>query len=181
MAKYPDIQVGDLWTADLASSMLPDVIRKTASTTRSSTTGALADPDLTVPVVANGIYIIEFWVKYATTTAAGFHTQWVVPSGTSGNRNVLIGLGATSGTTGAVDNTPSGTVFATHEGVHGFTTTVNYGSRNDVTLQVNLMEWAEVTVGSTAGNVAIGWGQAASVAVNTVVVSGSYAKAVRIG
>ncbi len=175
MARYPVLYAGQRWTATLASQLQDDVYRKTGTTTRASNTGVAADPDLAVTVEAGGIYLIYMRFKYASTTAAGFHTQWVVPTGATGNRNTL-GLGD-----GAADNTPSGTAFSMHQGVHGFTTTVNYGTRNSVSLQVWAEEWAEVTVGANAGTVALGWGQVVSTAVNTVVAAGSIATGMRIG
>jgi hypothetical protein len=173
MAKFPVLFAGQRFTATLAGQMEPDYYRKTSATTRASTTTTTSDPDLSIPVDANTIVICEFFIKYATTTAAGFKTLWNVPSGTSGNRQVQ-GLG-----TGAVDN--STTSFTARSGVHGFGTSITYGSRNDVSLQVWAYEWAEVTVGATAGAVAIGWGQNASTAVNTAVFAGSFARKTQIG
>lgn len=175
MAKYPILFAGQRFTASLAGQMEPDYYRKLTSTTRASNAGSTSDPDLSVPVDAGGVYIIEFWMKYVTTTAAGFRTLWNVPSGTTGNRQAS-GLADP-----ALDATPSGTTFSMRSGVHGFGTQLTYGSRNSISLQIWAYEWAEVTVGASAGSVAIGWGQAASTAVATAMINGSFAKRVQIG
>jgi hypothetical protein len=167
MAKYPVLFAGQRFTASLAGQMEPDYYRKLTSTTRQSNAGSSSDPDLSVPVAAGGVYIVEFYIKYVTTTAAGFRTLWNVPSGTTGNRQVQ----------GLAD--PA--LDATRSGVHGFGTQIAYGSRNGITLQTWAYEWAEVSVGATAGAVALGWGQNASTAVATAVVNGSFARSVQIG
>ena len=175
MAKYPSIGVGTRVTSTLLNAMLPDIYLKTGTTTRTSTTTLADDPDLIVPVEANGIYLIQFWVKYSgtTTSSALIKTGWSVPSGTSFNRQVMgPGSGATD--TGA-DN------MSSHWGVHGSATAETYGGRGTTGNQLWLMEWATVTVGSTAGNVGFQWAQNVSSATGSTVNAGSYARVERWG
>lgn len=172
---------GQRLTADLLNtninSYLPVTTIKAATTTRASTATLADDTDLVVPVEANTTYLIEFYLKYATTSAAGFQTAWSVPAGVASSNKQVQGLGFNSGTPFAtVDNTPSGTTFASRAGVHGFTTAIQYGSRNSVSLQVWAYEWSMLTTGGTAGNVALQWAQVTSTAVNTTLNSTSFAR-----
>ncbi len=174
MAKFPVIEVGDLWTADLANQMLPDMILKTAATTRASITTMADDPDLVVAVLANANYFIEMYIRYATTTAAGFKCEWTVPAGVTSANKTILGPGSS-----AVDANANN--ISMRSGVHGFTTDSTYGDRNDVTLQLFAMETAIITTGATAGDVALAWAQEASTAVNTAVGAGSFIRSTRIG
>lgn len=175
MAKFPILFAGQRFTASLAGQMEPDYYRKTVATTRASTVTTLSDPDLSVPVDAGGLYLIEFFIKYASTTVAGFKTVWNVPAGATTGRQVQ-GLAAP-----AVDATPSGTAFSTRAGVHGFATAITYGDRNNIALQAWAYEWADVSVAATAGAVALGWGQVTSTAVATAIGVGSFARRTQLG
>lgn len=176
MAKYPVIAVGDLVTADLLGSMLPDWYYKSVTTTRASTTVLADDPDLVIPSVpSSGTFLIEFYVKYGTVAGggtAGIKTAWNVPAGTSVNRQVM-GSGSTA-TDANADNVTS------RWGVHGFTTAIQYGTRGAVVNQQWAYEWAVVIMGGTAGNIALQWAQNTSNVTGSTVNSGSYAKSTRI-
>ena len=173
MAKYPSIEVGDLWTATLADSMLPDFIRKTAATLRPSTTTLADDPDLVVALLANAIYFVEMYVRYATTSAAGFKTAWTVPSGVTTSTRTVMGAGSTQVDANA-DNDSS------RHGVHNYATAVSYGDRNSVTNQLWTLETSIVAT-TTAGNCALQWAQDTSTAVDTALSGNSFIRATRIG
>lgn len=180
MATYPTILVGDTVTADLLNSMQPDFASKPSTTNRPSNVTLTDDPDLVTPTLAaNGTYLVEFNVRYATTLAAGFQMRWSVPAGVTSAGYDVIGLGKTS-TTGAVDNTPSGTAFSTRNGVHGYGTIIPLGSRDDVTLSVHVYSTSVVVLGGTAGTVAFAWAQAVSTAVNTNVGAASWVRTTRL-
>lgn len=177
MAKYPDIEVGDIWTADLANASIPDIYYKSTSTTRASTTTLADDPDLVVPVAANGIYIVEFDLRYAclnnnTNTLAGFKTVWTAPTGTLSTNREVLGYGS---------NVVTDDNQLMRSGVHAYSTVVSYGSRNSTTLQVRAYEIGLVQLGSTAGNITLQWAQNTSNATGTVLAATSFAKATRIG
>jgi hypothetical protein len=174
MATYPDIAVGQRITADLLTSMLPIVISKTTATTRPSTTTISDDPDLVVPVLANASYFIEMFIRYATTSAAGFKDNWTVPASTSTANRGVIGAGSTQVDT-AADN--DGGRF----GVHGYGTALGFGDRNSVSNQLLIVQTGVVTTAGTAGNVSYAWAQEVSTAVNTAVSAGSFIRATRIG
>jgi hypothetical protein len=163
------LYAGQRFTAALAAQMQPDWYVKGTGTTRASTTTFADDPDLIVPVLANKVYLIEFWVKAAALAAADIKTIWNVPAGTTGNRQV-VGPGSTAADAGA-DNITS------RWGVHAFATSIAYnGVRDSAANQFWFKEWAIVTVGATAGNIALQWAQVTSNATGSVVAAGSYAR-----
>lgn len=175
MAKFPVLFAGQRFTASLAGQMEPDYYYKANSTARSSTTTRTDDPDLIVPVLANEVCLIEFYVKYlspAITTTVDIITGWGLPAGTTSNRNVQ-GAGSGSSNTGA-DNMTS------HWGVHGSATTEQYGDRGTTGSSLWLYEWSIVSVGSTAGNVSFQWAQATSNTNAVQVTGGSFARHTRI-
>ena len=173
MSNYPTIGVGTRVTSTLLTSMQPNWYLKAANTTRTSTTTVADDPDLSVAVEANGIYYVKFEIKFEGLAAADFKTQWSVPSGATGNRNVN-GPGSTAADSNA-DN------LSSKWGVHGLATAVTYNcARDSASLQQWCQEWAVITVGATAGNVSLAWAQGTSNATGTVVVAGSLATTWRI-
>jgi hypothetical protein len=98
-----------------------------------------------------------------------------VPTGTTGNREV-IGPGSTNA---ANTNADASTIRIA---VHGYATVVNYTNpRNSTTLQVWSEEKAIVSVGSTAGNVTLMWGQWTANATGSLINANSYVKYRRIG
>jgi hypothetical protein len=176
MAKFPVINVGDIWTADLANSIIPDVTYKTAATIRASNATLTADPDLVTPtLVANGTYLVEFFIYYATSTAAGFQTSWTQPAGVTTNGKTVQGLNA-----GATDQTNAS--ISMRQGVHGNTSTMSYGAGvgGVVTASVHMREAAIVGLGATAGTITLNWAQVAITAVNTQVGSLSYVRTTRL-
>jgi hypothetical protein len=181
MAKFPAYLAGLRVTAALLASGQTDTYVKAGATVRPSTVAFTDDPDLQVPLAANGTFMVEFFVKYATTKAAGFQTKWNVPGTFTGPNRQVEGLGGASAAVAAQDNTPSATDFSVRFGVHAFTTAVQYGSRNSASNQVWLYEWATVVTGVTPGTVALQWCQLVSTIDNTQVTATSLARATQIG
>jgi len=176
VSKYPVIEVGDPWTADLANSMLADTTYKSTATPRTNNTLA-DDPDLVTPtLVANGVYLVEFSIRYATTAVAttGIKTAWNVPAGVLSTNKEVLGAGSTQ-TDGSADN--DGGRF----GVHGYATTIQYGTRGSASLQLRAYEASTVIMGATAGTVALQWAQVTTSATASVVSAGSYVKVTRTG
>lgn len=58
-------------------------VRKTTDTILNNTTTLTADPALTIPVVAGGIYHVEGYVLYTASTAANLNIGWTSPSGST--------------------------------------------------------------------------------------------------
>jgi hypothetical protein len=174
MSRYPAIAAGQRITTNLLNAMIPVVIDKPSATSRSSTTTVADDPDLTYTLGANGMYLVEFYIKYSTpgpSGTAGFKTQWTVPSGASGNRTCM-GPGSSQNDGGA-DN------ISMHSGVHGYTTAETYGSRGTSTNQLLAIETSIVTT-TSSGACALQWAQQTSNASATSVAVDSFMRIVQL-
>lgn len=169
--RYPDIKAGQEIDADTLLAMIPMIVNKPSATSRTNNTIA-DDPDLTVELEANSVYFVEFHIHFAGLSAAGFKTDWTVPSGASGNRCV-IGPGS-SATDGNADN------ISMRSGVHNYATDVSYGTRNHATNQVYALETATV-VTSSAGTLALRWAQTTTNATATTVYDTSLMRVTKIG
>lgn len=163
MSTYPSITAGQEITSTLLTSMLPDIVYKTANEDRSATTTLADDTELTTTLEASAVYHVTFYLHYAALDAAKIKTAWTVPSGASGLRSAT---GAGSASTDATAATTS------RFGVHAFTTTVTYGTRSSATNQCVAIEEGVVTT-TSAGTLAIQWAQDASNATATRVGAGS--------
>lgn len=165
MSQYPAIYAGQRITAALLTSMEPFNLWKTANTDRTATTTLADDPDLTVSLDANATYRVIFRLHYAATDATRFKTAWTVPSGTTGNRTAVgpdqgaILSGTSSGGQG-------------RWGVHNFTTSVTYGTRDSASNQCSAVEEA-ILITTSTGTLAIQWAQATSGATATRLAAGS--------
>lgn len=174
--QYPDLNALTVLDADVLSAMLDTYVIKPSDTTRASNVTPTADPDLvTDNLDANGIYAVEFHVRFGSLNGAGIKTIWTVPSGSSGLRDT-IGPGPNN----AVEANASNTEMKWT--VSQFTTNIPYTNpRNSVTLLTHLIEKSVLTIGPAAGPISFGWAQNASAATGTAVVTGSYVKWRRIG
>jgi hypothetical protein len=168
---YPTPLAGQRITAALLRSMLPQVARKTADTSRSATTTTTADPHLTFEVEASGVYIWEGWLKYFADPAADLTIDFTVPSGSLGEWNGFAAGSGTAGvavTTGYSIRTESNDVsqarnyYGTTDGVHGV---ILHGL---------------LRVSSTAGTFSLDWAQGTSNATGTVLYTDSWLRLQRI-
>ncbi|MFI7014158.1 hypothetical protein [Streptomyces sp. NPDC050164] len=171
MSKYPATPPGTTIRAKLLASMLPDEVYKTSETTRASNTTLTDDPDLQFALEANATYFVEFHVRYACLSAAGFRVQFNVPSGASGNYGVQGLCSTVSDAAGCGD---------ARFGVHNFSTITTFGDRDSASNQVLAVVEALITTGSTAGTVALAWAQETSNATATKVAAGSYGRLKRV-
>lgn len=151
MSRYPSVYAGQLITGSLLEEMLPDIIRKSGHEDRFSTIALTADSELQVALAANAVYEVTMHIHYATTTAAGFQTDWSAPSGASGNRSSI--------SNGAAQNSYAD--VPGNWGVHNLGTAVNHGNRNSSSNQLWLMERGTVTT-TNAGTLALRWAQVTS-------------------
>ncbi|MFJ9037484.1 hypothetical protein ACIRF8_12955 [Streptomyces sp. NPDC102406] len=154
MSLYPPIPAGSRITSGLLSSMLPQIMWKTVNTDRAATTAFADDPDLTCVLEANATYHAIFYIHFAALDLARFKTMWNVPSGVSGNRSAMgpdqgvVLSGTSTGGTG-------------RWGVHNFTTSVTYGTRDSGSNQCAAIEEAVFTT-TGAGTLALQWAQVTS-------------------
>lgn len=169
MSRYPPIPPGRILTSGLMMSMLPDTVAKDAHEDRASTAVLAVDSDLQISLEANAVYDVKMYIHYAAISAAGFQTDWSVPTGATGNR---WALGA--GSTQVASDNVSG-----RWGVHTFATACEYGDRASATNQLGALEQAVVTT-TNAGILALRWAQATSNATATRVAAGSYLTARRL-
>jgi hypothetical protein len=168
--QYPNITAGLRLTADVLNAMTPTWVIKPADTTRASTVTATSDPDLvTDTLTAGGVYYVKFVIRFAALTAAGLRTAWLVPSGTTGNKCVM-GPGQTNAA-----NATDAIVLDMRWAVHGYATNCLYTDpRNSTTNQTFVIEEALVSIGSTAGTIAMQWAQNVTNATGTIVNNNSY-------
>jgi len=151
---------------------LPRYAYKPAHTDRVSTTTLADDPDLTMQLDANAVYYVEFWLHYAAMDAVRFKTAWTVPASANGGRSAL---GPDQGQ--ILSSTSSGGVG--RFGVHNFTTTCIYGSRDSTGNQCLAVEEGTV-ITTTAGTCALQWAQATSSTTFTRLGLGSLMRATRL-
>jgi len=89
MSSYPDIGVGDLVTADLLVSMLPQFVRKASDQAAAASSTVLAnDSELFLPVVASASYFYEGWLMYsATSNTPDMKLNYSYPAGATLTRS----------------------------------------------------------------------------------------------
>ncbi len=161
MSKYPVIEVGDLWTADLASSLLPDYVIKSANETVTSSTTLQDDNELVTPTLAVGTHYVQLCL--IVTSVVAIKLVWT-NTGTMSNNRRVSGPGGAE-TTAADDAT-------TQWACSGFATPVDYGFREG-TAQYHIEEFATVNV-TVAGAITLQWAQNVSNATPTTVLATSY-------
>jgi hypothetical protein len=175
MSQYPTLGGGTRVDDAFLSALIDNYVIKPADATPRTVVTQVADADLTFPVVANAVYDVTFRFRWAGLLAAGLSTSWSVPSGTTGNREVLGPGSANAANT-------NGDATTMREAVHGYATVVNYTNpRNSVSLQVFSEEKALVSVGATAGSITLLWGQWTANATGSLINAQSYVKYRRIG
>lgn len=164
---YPDIEVGDLVTADLLTSMQPGIVVKPSATARSTTTTPAADPDLAAITLGVGTWEVELTLFFncATTATQGIRTQW----GFSGSWNTPVRWTLGPGATGTANATSSDVV-----NLGGATTAANniYAVAAGATYAC-VREVCYTVVVTIAGDLSLLWSQNVSSANATTVQGGS--------
>lgn len=153
--QFPTIPAGGTYVASLLQSMVPLTVYKANDTSRATTTSLTADPDLQASVVANGWYFLAFMLSYegGTQGSSDLQVKFTTPPGTTMQWSPMI-----LGTSGSVNvGTVGGTAFIVTAGTNGA------GNRRA------FCGLGTVSVGSTAGTVALNWAQGTSSATATIV------------
>lgn len=164
-------QVGDDITADRLN--WDKLAWKTADTSRDTTTTRTADPHLTVSVAANARYLINGTLFYTATATADLSIAWSAPTGATG-----VWTAFCTGT-GATTTDPVGYQVRTDartDLTQGHTC-AGLGSPNPVAVLLG----GHVETSSTAGTLALVWAQAASGAIATTLMEGSWVRFTRVG
>lgn len=175
MAKYPDIQVGDLWTADLAASMLPDKYVKASVTDRTADATVDNDPELAGIPLAVGTYAVEVLIFATAPTSAtpDLRTQWTFTGTWNNPTRACVGPGS--------DNTAS-SALATSIALRGTAAGTNqdYGLPASTGFAV-IRELCDTVTVTVAGTLALAWSQVTSDAGVTSVKPGSSVTVRQIG
>lgn len=142
---------------------------KTADTAIASSTVNVADPHLTIPVVANGVYELSGLLIYngdtGASTAGDFKMQWAAPTGAVIN---WIASGQPASSTAAP--TAGGVVYTNAKTLTDQSTLATLGPTSNQTANLT----GVLQVGSTAGNLVLTWSQGTVGSVATILVTGSY-------
>ncbi|MFE8944492.1 hypothetical protein [Streptomyces sp. NPDC007856] len=132
-----------------------------------NTTTFASDPDLQCTLLPNSTYRVEIALHYAAIDLARLKTQWLVPSGATGNRSAVgpdqgvILSGTSSGGSG-------------RWGVHAFTTAVTYGTRDSNSNICAAIEEGLIFTGASGGTFALQAAQTTANATFSKVAQGSY-------
>lgn len=131
-------------------------VRKTADTSRSSTTTTTADPHLTVALAASATYIMRALIIYDAGTTGDINLDWTIPTSAAG---IWHGIGygrdiTTDSTSGHTIRMNSNTVSQARSfgGVSGsdFVVICNGLVRTSTTSGTYALEWAQAVSDATA-------------------------------
>lgn len=167
---YPTFLAGQRITAALLTSAQPLVARKTADTSRASTTTFAADPHLTFSVEANAVYIWHGWIKYFADPVPDLQVNFTAPTGSLGEwHQIAAGSGATTtNTTGQSVRLESNDIVSGR----------NWYGVSDWDLGAVIH--GTLRVGPTAGTFALQWAQTSSSATATILYTDSWISMQRI-
>ncbi|MFE1767312.1 hypothetical protein ACFW81_24220 [Streptomyces angustmyceticus] len=163
-------------TGSVMAQNTPYLASKPVNTDRTSTTSRTADPHLTVNLLANATYIVEFHLFTGGSSFALTVTEWLVPSGATGLKGAM---GPASSATEATATNNNGDGILMRSGAHNFGTTITYGRRNVNTNVCYAIETGTVTT-TSAGTLALGWAQSTSSTTFNRMAVGSWMRVVRI-
>lgn len=158
----PTIYAGQRLTAATLQAMVGLKASKGADTARTSTTTLAADPDLSVTLAANSVYIVGLLLLYkgGTTGSSDLKFSWSLPSAAT-----------LAGEYMGIFN-PIGLISTP---ITGSSVTVTYtnGTGNSYPVTIE----ATVTTSSTAGTFALTWAQNTSSGTATTLMAGSNLRA----
>lgn len=175
---YPSLAVGDLWTADLAQSMVPKYyIKPSAESRNSGGTGTTLtdDSDLQGIALAVGTWEIELlgFFHLTTTATQKIKTQWAFSGTWSTPVRNIVGPGSaqTAATTDATETNLQAQATNTNA-VYDCSVTTAFSS---------FREWTCNAVVTVAGNLSLQWAQNAASANNTTLDPGTTFRVRQIG
>ncbi len=145
--------------------------RKTADTSRSSTTTMADDPHLTVSLSASATYLLFAYLAYQAGTTGDFNIAFTQPSGAAGSwQGTGLGrdVGASVGTGGWTVRMNTNDIGATQPRSYG-------GDTTNQAVQV-----MGIVRTSSAGTFAAQWAQASSDATATILRTDSWMQLVRV-
>lgn len=145
--------------------------RKTADTSRASTTTATDDPHLTVSISANSTYILEAYLEFSADSSADILVDWGVPASSAGSWTGFgNGLGEVApATNGYAIRTDSNTI-SQQRNFGGI------GAGNHTTVFIRGI----IRTAGTGGAYTMQWAQGASLATATVLYTDSWMRVTRV-
>ncbi len=159
MTAYPNIEIGDLVTADLLDSMLPQVIRKASDESVTSSIALQDDDELLLAVEASATYLVTAWIRHtAASNTPDLRLNYSYPSGASFARS---DWGSPDTTTASADS------------INTVVQTTGDNTRGSGTVERSIYVVGELTTGGTAGTFRVRWAQATSDAGAVTVKAGS--------
>jgi hypothetical protein len=167
MAVFPVIEVGDLVTADLLTSMVPDKTIKGTTTDAVSDITISDDPDLSSIPLAVGTYDIDvlIFVTTVTTNTQDFKTQWSFTGTWNTPIRACVGPGVGNlGSRDAITPLKRSGLASNSDAIYEMAAGAGF---------YTLHERCDNVVVTVAGLFAFAWAQNASVANATSVKSGS--------
>jgi hypothetical protein len=169
---YPTPLAGQKITASLLRSMLPQVVRKTADTSRSATTTFADDDHLVYAAEASAVYTMVGWIKYFADSTPDIKVQFTVPTGCLGEWAWMMPGQLTAG---ATVNGYSIRTETNDVGSGNFRTGYGTTDSTHFTPMSGLFRMS-----TTAGNIALQWAQNTSNATATVLYTDSWMQFTRI-
>lgn len=164
LAQYPLILAGQDYTASLIQSFSPWTAWKAADTPRASDVTIAADPDLSIPTLANATYVVDGYLNFEGGTAGSSDLQWGLTS--NGTLRYKVSGAGTGGTTviGATDQ-GSGTVILGTNGAGNLRGADFHGM---------------LIAGSSAGSLTLNWAQNTSNGTPTIMHANSWMSVRRV-
>lgn len=181
---YPQPLAGQRLTASLLRSMLPQVARKTADTSRAATTTVTPDPHLQFEVEANGVYVMDGWLKFDGPSAADINIDWSAPTGSTGEWVAYAG-----GHSPMISFDNTATMQTDSQQARGYTIRTestdltagrSYGTLGTSLTPITAAIYGTLRVGSTAGTYSLDWAQFVSNAGATTIYTDSWLRLQRI-
>lgn len=139
--------------------------RKSAATTLNTVVAMTNDPHLFLPIVANGVYLLEGLLSFTSSIAADIRIGWTLPAGATGMAWQCPGPTTALGTGGTTDTVKHSMLAIADQ--------PSFGGADPATV-IGLHPYGIVRNGATAGSVTLQWAQAAASASDTVMRVDSY-------
>lgn len=161
MAKFPDWQVGTDVSAQNLAYMVPNIVIKQSTTTRSGTTTLADDPELSGLALSVGQWWVKFhlYVSCSTSATPDIKTQWAFTGTAAATVRMLKGPGSTN--TSAQDQLPSvrmGAAASNANAVYGLNASTGFSYVEEESFSL---------IVTVAGNLSLQWAQNTSDASNT--------------
>lgn len=165
MTTFPNIEIGDLVTADLLTSMLPQFARKGADESVTSSIALQNDDELLLAVEANASYFVRAWLRHtAASNTPDLRLNYSYPAGASFARSDWAAPDTTTTSADSVNTAMSTTGDAT---------------RGSGTTERSIYVEGELITGGTAGTFQVRFAQVTSDAGAVTMKTGSRLQLIR--